>query len=153
GPDNGLLMAAVQRLGGAREAVEISASRHRLEPVSATFHGRDLFAPVAAALAAGAPLAQAGEPLDLASLGPLNLSVGRVIAPGEAHAHVLDIDIFGNVDLDLDDPGLPAGSAIVNGEHAVVARTFADVGPDELLLYVDSSGALALAVNKGSAAQ
>src|SRR5918993_4038990 len=64
GPDNGLLMAAAERFGGIAEVVEISASPWRLEPVSATFHGRDLFAPVAARLAAGGRLADAGAPLD-----------------------------------------------------------------------------------------
>src|SRR3954463_13863747 len=57
GPDNGLLMLAAERFGGVTEAVEISHSKWRLEPVSATFHGRDVFAPVAAQLAAGAELA------------------------------------------------------------------------------------------------
>src|SRR5207245_265507 len=64
GPDNGLLSLAAESAGGAVEAVDVSRSRHRLEPVSATFHGRDVFAPVAAALAAGEPLAEAGDPLD-----------------------------------------------------------------------------------------
>src|SRR3954454_8111441 len=50
GPDNGLLMPAAAALGGAIEAVDISRSAHRLEPVAATFHGRDVFGPVAAAL-------------------------------------------------------------------------------------------------------
>ena len=53
GPDNGLLIPAAERFGGVAEAVEIARSPWRLEPVSATFHGRDLFAPVAAALALG----------------------------------------------------------------------------------------------------
>ena len=61
GPDNGLLLPASERFGGIVEAVEISASPWRLEPVAATFHGRDLFAPVAARLASGAPLAEAGR--------------------------------------------------------------------------------------------
>ena len=64
GPDNGLLSLAWERFGGAVEAVDVSRSPHRLEPLSATFHGRDVFAPVGAALAAGEPLADAGEPLD-----------------------------------------------------------------------------------------
>lgn len=55
GPDNGLLMPAAARLAGVSEAVDIGASPERLEPVSRTFHGRDIFAPVAAALAGGAP--------------------------------------------------------------------------------------------------
>src|SRR4051812_50107878 len=62
GPDNGLLVPAAERFGGVAEAIEISASPWRLEPVSATFHGRDLFAPVTARLACGAPLASAGAP-------------------------------------------------------------------------------------------
>src|SRR5919112_1396073 len=53
GPDNGLLLPAAERFGGIAEVVEISASPWRLEPMSATFHGRDVFAPVAARLARG----------------------------------------------------------------------------------------------------
>ena len=68
GPDNGLLSLAWERCGGVDLAVDVSRSPHRLEPVSATFHGRDLFAPVAAHLARGAALADAGDPLDPAEL-------------------------------------------------------------------------------------
>src|ERR671915_1654673 len=68
GPDNGLLIPAAERFGGVAEAVEISSSPWRLEPVSATFHGRDVFAPVAARLACGAPLAEAGTPLEVGEL-------------------------------------------------------------------------------------
>src|SRR3954449_13015018 len=75
GPDNGLLMPAAERFGGVLEAVEISTSPWRLEPVSATFHGRDLFAPVAARLAGGEALAAAGTPL--APPGPRPLRAGR----------------------------------------------------------------------------
>ena len=78
GPDNGLLVPAAARFGGVAEAVEISASPWRLEPVSATFHGRDLFAPVAARLAAGAALADAGTPLDPAELVALELPRAEV---------------------------------------------------------------------------
>ncbi len=53
GPDNGLLSLAAERAGGVVEAVDIARSEFRLEPVSATFHGRDIFAPVAARLAEG----------------------------------------------------------------------------------------------------
>ena len=68
GPDNGLLSLALERFGGAAEAVDLADSPVRLEPVSATFHGRDLFAPVAAHLALGAALAELGEPIDPAAL-------------------------------------------------------------------------------------
>ena len=60
GPDNGLLSLALDRFGGAVAAADLSSSPLRLEPVSATFHGRDLFAPVAAHLALGASLAGGG---------------------------------------------------------------------------------------------
>ena len=68
GPDNGLLWPAAQKLGGVVEAIDLELSPFRLEPVSATFHGRDLFAPVAARLAAGAAFAEAGEAIDPATL-------------------------------------------------------------------------------------
>lgn len=158
GPDNGLLWPALQALGGAVEAVDIGRSAHRLEPVSATFHGRDLFAPVAAQLAAGAPLAAAGDPFPAAELTPLELPRPR-IAEDHVIAHALAVDRFGNVSLDVahDDlaaTGLRLGRGTrANGEHARFAQTFADVEPGALLLYEDAYRTLALAVNRGSAAE
>ena len=61
GPDNGLLMPVAERLGGVAEAVDVGARPSACEPVRATFHGRDIFAPVAAALADGAPLGALGR--------------------------------------------------------------------------------------------
>ena len=101
GPDNGLLSRALDRLGGALDAVELSSSPFRLEPVSATFHGRDLFAPVAAHLSLGARLEEAGEPIDPSSLVTLDLPAPR-IAEGEVVAHAIHEDGYGNVTLDLD---------------------------------------------------
>ena len=83
GPDNGLLMLAAERLGGVLEAVDVGRSPERLEPVSATFHGRDIFAPVAAALAAREPLAAVGEPLAVEELRPLELPA---LAPSTARS-------------------------------------------------------------------
>src|SRR3954449_3008850 len=100
GPDNGLLSLAWQRAGGAVEAFDVTRSPHRLEPVSATFHGRDVFVPVAAQLAAGAELREAGEPLDAAELMELGLPAPIVDSEG-ATAHALLIDGYGNVSLDL----------------------------------------------------
>jgi S-adenosylmethionine hydrolase len=156
GPDNGLLVPLAERLGGVSEAVDIGHSAFRLEPVSATFHGRDVFAPVAAHLAAGATLAEAGEPLDPAGLVALDLPRAR-IADGSVLAHVLCADRFGNVTLDVEHSelarsGLRLGRPVtVNGRRALYATTFADVPPGELLVYEDGYRALALAVNRGSA--
>jgi S-adenosyl-L-methionine hydrolase (adenosine-forming) len=157
GPDNGLLALAIERFGGAVEAIDIAHSRHRLEPSSATFHGRDLFAPVTAHLAAGAPFAEAGEPIDPAELTTLHMPTATR-ANGGLVAHALAFDRFGNVMLDVEHAelvgsGLKLGHRVtVNDELAHYARTFTDVPPGELLLYEDAYRTLALAINRGSAA-
>jgi S-adenosylmethionine hydrolase len=161
GPDNGVLSLAWERAGGVVEAVDVSRSPHRLEPVSATFHGRDVFAPVAAHLAAGAELAEAGEPLDAGELAALELPEARV-ERDTAVGHVLAADGFGNVALNLRhehmlELGIAIGARVrVRAGHverrATVVQTFADVPPGELLLYEDAWGAVALAVNRGDAA-
>jgi S-adenosyl-L-methionine hydrolase (adenosine-forming) len=161
GPDNGLLSLAWQRCGGVELAVDITRSPHRLEPVSATFHGRDIFAPVAAHLAAGAELADAGDPLDPASLTTVQLPEPRN-EDGGLVAHALVVDRFGNAGLNVDHDGL-AGTGITlggtieietGGERylAKYAHTFADVTPGELLVYEDAYRTLAVAINRGDAA-
>lgn len=160
GPDNGLLTLAAERFGGVVEAVDVGRSPHRLEPVSATFHGRDIFAPVAAALAAGRALAEAGEPLAPDELETLDLPTAGV-EDGVLVAHALAADRFGNVVLDASHDevarsGLRLGHAIEvrSGGVARPARyagTFADVEPGTLLLYEDAQRNLALAINRGSA--
>jgi len=156
GPDNGLLSLAAQRFGGVVEAVDITRSVHRLESLSATFHGRDLFAPVAAALATGAPLSQAGDPLDADEVQALHMPLAEVDAEGLV-AHAIAFDRFGNVTLDVEHEeltfaGLRLGHVVgVNDHRAVYSVTFADVPPGELLLYEDAYQTLALAVNRGSA--
>ncbi|HEX7298365.1 MAG TPA: SAM-dependent chlorinase/fluorinase [Solirubrobacteraceae bacterium] len=158
GPDNGLLAPAVALFGGAVEVVDIARSPHRLQPSSATFHGRDLFAPVAAHLAAGEPLAEAGEPLDPGQLTPLHLPSAQPDDDGGLVAHAVAFDRFGNVMLDVDHDTLARSELTlghrvsVNDELAHYVTTFTDVPPGQLLLYEDAYRALALAVNRGSAA-
>jgi len=161
GPDNGLLAPAIERFGGAARAIDISRSPFRLEPVSATFHGRDLFAPVAAHIALGARLDEAGEKFDPAELTGLDMPVAEA-GDGELRAHALYADRYGNVVLDAtldqaESTGLQPGGRIdlraPDGRfEAVWTATFADVREGEVLLYEDSSRRLALAVNNGSAA-
>jgi len=156
GPDNGLLSLAAQRFGGVVEAVDVTRSVHRLDSVSATFHGRDLFAPVTAALAAGAPLEEAGEPLDADEIQALHMPLAEIDGEGLV-AHAIAFDRFGNVTLDVEHEeltfaGLRLGRPVgVNDHHAVYSVTFADVPPGALLLYEDAYQTLALAVNRGSA--
>jgi S-adenosyl-L-methionine hydrolase (adenosine-forming) len=157
GPDNGLLWPSVEAGGGAIEAVEIATSPFRLEPVSATFHGRDIFAPVAARLAAGVTLAEVGVPLDPDELVGLSLPAPEV-RDGTLVAHVVHVDRFGNVQLDAGHPdlatlGLRLGRRVAIGSRkAPFVRTFAETGGGELLVYEDSDRLLALAVNGGDAA-
>lgn len=162
GPDNGLLWLAAADAGGVIKAVDIGQSRFRLEPVSDTFHGRDVFAPVAARLAGGAKLAEAGEQIDPDTLVKLELPRARRKA-GALVTSAIHIDRFGNVQLNLRHDeiarsGLNLGHPVQleggrSGRHeAEYVRTFADVEPDELLVYEDAYRTLAVAVRHGSAA-
>jgi hypothetical protein len=164
GPDNGLLALATVRFGGAVEVVDIGRSPWRLDPVSHTFHGRDIFAPVAAFLAQGWKLAEAGDPVDPAELVGLELPRPRREGDGTLVAHVLSVDRFGNAALNIGHDDL-AGSGLLLGHpvlleagagrrrRAQYAVTFADVGPGELLVYEDAWRMLAVAVNRGNAAR
>jgi S-adenosylmethionine hydrolase len=161
GPDNGLLSLAAERLGDVVEAVDVGNSAVRLEPPSRTFHGRDMFAPVAAALAAGEPLASLGNPIAVDELCRLTLPRAEV-SGGALRAHVLRADGFGNLILDasaeqLAAAGVSAGATIsvnaAGGLHSARhAATFAEVPAGELLLYEDALKMATLAVNRGSAA-
>jgi hypothetical protein len=161
GPDNGLLSLAWQKAGGVVEAVDVTRSPHRLEPVSATFHGRDLFCPVGAHLARGDELPEAGEPLNPDEL--VTIALPEPHMDGDSlKAHVLSIDRYGNAALNVSHEDL-AGTGIVLGGHvevksggerflATVAQTFADVRPGDILVYEDSYRALSVAINRGDAA-
>ena len=161
GPDNGLLSLAWERCEGVDRAVDITRSPHRLEPVSATFHGRDIFAPVAAHLAAGAELADAGDPLDPETLQRVELPEPRD-EDGAVVAHALVLDHFGNVGLNVDHDRLAGTGMTLGGRVEVVAggesygatyaQTFADVSRGELIVYQDAYRTLALAINRGDAA-
>ena len=162
GPDNGLLWPAVERCGGIDVAIDIEQSPYRLEPVSATFHGRDLFAPVAARLALEAPIESTGSPIPPEMVSTLELPRAQV-GRGKLVGLVLAVDRFGNLQLDADseqarEAGFKPGDAVEVrvDEHrvrATLARTFGDVPTGEAVLFEDSSGALALALNGGSAAE
>jgi len=161
GPDNGLLAPAVAMVGGATRAVSLTNTDYHLPAPGPTFDGRDVFAPVAAHLAAGAALADAGDPLDPDELQVLELPRPRSQG-GALVAHALLVDVYGNVTLnaahaDIAGTGLQLGRRLEVGcsgrtRQAVFASTFADVAAGELLLYEDASRNLALAVNRGDAA-
>ena len=163
GPDNGLLWLAAGAAGGVREAVDIGNSPFALQPNSATFHGRDIFAPVAAHLAGGASLADAGISCEIESLARIELPSPE-LGDGRLVAHAVYVDGFGNVQLDVEGSEMLTGAGLVAGceveietADGVVGRArfvhaFGDAGAGELLLYEDSYHRLAVAVNQGDAA-
>lgn len=172
GPDNGLLVPAADRLGGIDGAWELAVPAYRLEPVSATFHGRDVFAPAAAHLARGVPPDELGPARDPVDLTRLDLPVPE-LRDGWLAGTVVGVDGFGNAALDvrgedLAAAGLHPGDTVAVGTGpdapqapakpptavaATVAQTFADVPAGALALLVDSFGRAALARNGGDAAR
>ena len=162
GPDNGLLLVAAERLGGIAEAVEIADEAYMLEPVSHTFHGRDIFSPAAAHVASGVELAKLGPLLDPAGLQRLEVPEPSV---GEARirATVLYVDRYGNVQLNLNAEhlarvGIGPGDRVeveVGFERyfAAAARTFGEARTGDIVLYEDAYANIALAINRGNAAQ
>ncbi len=162
GPDNGVLIPAAEACGGITAAYEIANDALYLHPVSRTFHGRDVFAPVAGHLAHGLAAADVGPALDPGDLSRVTMPLAA-LEPGAVRAEALGVDRFGNVALnvrgaELDEHGLASGARIEIGAgdaryFAVRAQTFADVRPGEMVVYDDSSGWASLAVNSGSLAE
>ncbi|NES12801.1 MULTISPECIES: S-adenosyl-l-methionine hydroxide adenosyltransferase family protein [Micromonospora] len=153
GPDNGLLLPAAAALGGVTSAVELTDPGWLAPEVSRTFHGRDVFAPVAARLATGGAPAEAGPAVDPATLVRLPDPVLRR-EPGGFTAEVLTVDHFGNVQLAatpalLDEVG---PEPLVADRPAVRGRTFGDAPAGGLVLLADSAELVAVAVNGGRAA-
>ena len=161
GPDNGLLLPAVGRAGLA-VAHEIVNPKYALETISRTFHGRDLFSPAAAHLANGVALDELGPPLDPDSLVTLDLPE-PVVTNGVLSATLLYVDSFGNIALnvtrdDVEQLGIVSGARVeleLAGEryYAVMARTFADARPGDVIFYEDSYRNMSVAISRGSAAR
>jgi S-adenosylmethionine hydrolase len=169
GPDNGLLMPAARVLGGVAAAYTVTAKDLFLPHVSSTFHGRDIFSPVAAHLANGVPLEHVGPAIDPAELVDLRLPE-PVVRAGVLETSVLFIDSFGNARL----AGQPEDLATIAGGEPIAGRSFrvtggsispdgslvpwhamfGDVAPGDPLLYEDADyGGLGIALNQASAAE
>jgi S-adenosylmethionine hydrolase len=160
GPDNGLLLPAAER-AGIVEARELANPDYALGSISRTFHGRDLFAPAAAHLANGVSIDELGPPVDPDALVRLDLPVPS-FRDDRIDATMLYVDSFGNIALnltrdDVEAAGVTPGSRIElvlagEGYYAVMARTFADARPGDVILYEDSYANMSVAINRGSAA-
>ena len=162
GPDNGLLSWAVTASGGAARAFSLTNRELWLGQVAATFHGRDIFMPVAAHLAAETALHWAGTEIDARDLVTLP-APERIVHDSAAEGEVVTVDRFGNVQLaitaaDAAQIGVkPGGSLLVEYAQLRLAVPYRDmfgaVEPGELVAFLDSAGLVSLAVNGGNAAQ
>lgn len=160
GPDNGLLIPAAEALGGISDAVLLNNPRYHIQPVSNTFHGRDIFAPAAAYLAAGTELAQLGEEVDVDSLVRVGLpGIQKESGDKVIVAEIIDIDRYGNARLSAiqDELDMQYGTRlrVRIGEDEMDVRyvpTFGSSKAGDLVLVPDSHRRLSLAINKGNAA-
>jgi hypothetical protein len=152
GPDNGLLTLA---LGSEPwTAVSLTTLEYRLPTVSRTFHGRDIFAPAAAYLAAGVPLERLGSPV----VDPVHLPVpGCHLDSGWLVGEVLEADRFGNLITSIPAARLEAmagrGPAVfeILGRNLCLVRSYADGGEGIPAVIVGSTGRLEVFVRGGSA--
>ena len=164
GPDNGLLIETAEALGGIVEARELSNRALWLPVASSTFHGRDIFAPATAHLAAGdAGFEDVGRAVDPATLERLERPP-TMVSDGRIAAAVIYVDTFGNLRLSAGadamgaafgpiDPGAILRARVGDADLAVTwAPSFGHVPAGATLLYRDSSGNLALARNQGDLA-
>mgnify|MGYP000058814947 CR=1 FL=1 len=142
GPDNGLLSPALLLAGARVVALTVPAQ------AAPTFHGRDVFAPAAAALLAGTPLDSLGHPV----LAPVvrRTPEARRREDGSIAGEVITIDHFGNVITNC--LGLRGGSIEVAGRTMTIGRTYADVAPGAPMALCGSNGLIEVAVRDGSAA-
>ncbi|MFO8008473.1 MAG: SAM-dependent chlorinase/fluorinase [Candidatus Brocadiia bacterium] len=158
-PDNGLLSVIADE-AEPEEIRRVTAQEYYLESQSATFHGRDIFAPVAAHLADG---------LSTEKLGPMARHIQHLQLPnpvraadGSLRGEIIYIDQFGNLITNIRQSTIERSFSVPPDELEVtvkrrsmkgLAGTYADRPPGELMALVGSSGYLEAAVNKGSAAQ
>lgn len=152
GPDNGLLSRVA---GGAERSdiVELTSERHRRPTISATFEGRDRFAPAAAWLARGEPLEALGPRVD--QIVQMELPTPTVDNDGTISGEVLAIDRFGNLITNIERRLLPDGAVEVSLSGRAIAHlvtTYAEAPVAHTCALVGSSERLEIAVRNGSAA-
>ncbi|MFC2029718.1 S-adenosyl-l-methionine hydroxide adenosyltransferase family protein [Chloroflexota bacterium] len=158
-PDNGLLSMPLAaddaQLAPSRvQAIHLTESRYHLSGISATFHGRDIFAPAAAHLAAGVDPRQMGDTLRLSDLVQLALRKPVQQQDGSRLGEVLHVDHFGNLVTSFRGSETQAQCSVGVADQVIagLSRTFSDVEPGELVAYVGSSGHLEIAEREGRAA-
>ncbi len=161
GPDNGLLVPAAESLGGIVSAVSLTNPNYHLQPVSSTFHGRDIFAPVAAHLAAGLDPARLGEVVDPASLARVEPFGAEKDGANAIVATIISVDRYGNARLSVteEEANLKFGTLleVETGEGGDLlvryVEAFGHSKVGDLVLVPDSHRCLSLSVNQGNASR
>lgn len=162
GPDNGLLATGVALAGGAERAAVLDRVEHHLASPGATFAARDVLAPVAASLARGTDMSELGTSIDPGSLLPSVVPIPRE-ENGTLACEVLWVDRFGNcqINASYDDIVTAFGAEtprvrVTFGDelrNVEIVGSFGALGPGALGLVIDSSGLLALALDRASASR
>jgi S-adenosylmethionine hydrolase len=151
GPDNGLLALAATP---PRRVWRIENAAFRREPVSPTFHGRDVFAPTAGRLAAGWSADDAGPPL--ADIAPAPVPASAPLTD-DAQGEVIHVDGFGNLVTSLTAGGPVSGTWRLDlgarSHDLIGGRSYSDVPPGSLVLYAGSGGQIEIAARDGRAAE
>ncbi len=161
GPDNGLLVPAAESLGGIAKAISLTNGEYHIHPVSSTFHGRDIFAPVAAHLAAGLDPTLLGDEVDPGCLVSVEPIGAEYHGPNTLVATIVGMDRYGNARLSVtqEEAQLELGMAlkIEAGENDAIpvryVETFGHSKIGDLVLVPDSHRRLSLSVNRGNASR
>lgn len=161
GPDNGLLVPAAESLGGIASVISLTNADYHIRPVSSTFHGRDIFAPVAAYLAAGLEIERLGEAVEPTSLARVESSGMHRDGANTIVATIIVVDRYGNARLSAteQETGLAFGAPLKieageGGEMLIrYVETFGHSKVGDLILVPDSHRRLSLSVNQGNASR
>jgi S-adenosylmethionine hydrolase len=156
GPDNGLFTLVLERTPAVR-AFELSNPDYQLPRVSSTFHGRDIFSPAAAHVAAGVDISEFGPEVDLKSLVRFP-EIGPIIKENSVECRVVHIDHFGNCITNLSREAMDRMEreprhVKIGSEVAPFHVTFGDVKEGEAVCYFNSSDYLEVGIRNRDAAE
>lgn len=157
-PDNGVLTPILMD-ARPKEVVRVENPAFFLDRVSRTFHGRDIFAPVAAAIAGGVPLGRLGAPMAPADLVRIDLAAARHDQANAVSGTIVGVDRFGNLVTNIDtallDPATHPYLQVRIGAHRIqgLGTTYEAAAPQRAVALIGSRGTLEIAVNRGNAAE
>lgn len=160
GPDNGIFTLVVERCGGWKKIVKLENETFFLNEISTTFHGRDLFAPVAAHLANGTSIEEFGS--EISEIRQINVQE-PIVRRNEIEGLILFTDSFGNIITNIskslfEELKISTGSQVeldlaTNTRDIKFCQSYAEVEKNQFLLIIGSRGLAEISMNQGNAAQ